>query len=100
LKAAARNSIATPIHHFETKRAAADFLRGFLRDGDLALLRGLGVDHMGRLYHAQVGEVRCWVDYCDKMILCEDCPELRLKREPPPLVTLTVEQGGNRAPAS
>jgi UDP-N-acetylmuramoyl-tripeptide--D-alanyl-D-alanine ligase len=100
LKAAARNSIATPIHHFETKRAAANFLRGFLRDGDLALLRGMGVDHMGRLYHAQVGEVTCWIDYCPKMILCEDCPELGWKPERPSLVTITPERGMDRSSAS
>jgi UDP-N-acetylmuramoyl-tripeptide--D-alanyl-D-alanine ligase len=94
-KAAARNSVATPIHHFDTKRAAAEFLHGFLRMGDLALLRGLGVDHMGRLYHAQTGEVSCWIDYCPKMILCEDCQELRRKPDQPSLVSLTLEQSRN-----
>ncbi len=92
---AARNSVATPIHHFQTKRAAAEFLHGLLRTGDLALLRGLAVDHMGRLYHAQTGGVSCWIDHCPKMIVCEDCQELRRKPDQPSLVSLTLEHSRN-----
>jgi UDP-N-acetylmuramoyl-tripeptide--D-alanyl-D-alanine ligase len=95
LEAAGQSPAATSIHHFETKRAAAMFLRGFLRSGDLALLRGLEIDHIGRLFHAQTGEVGCWIDHCPKVIMCEDCQELRGKPVRPPLVSLTLEQNSN-----
>jgi UDP-N-acetylmuramoyl-tripeptide--D-alanyl-D-alanine ligase len=64
------------LHCFATSADAAKFLLAFLRAGDLLLLRGRISDHMGRLYHAQINSVQCWLEYCPKMILCEQCPEL------------------------
>ncbi len=63
-------------HCFTAIAEAAEFLRGFLRAGDLLLLRGRTTDHMERLYHAQTGDVRCWISHCPKRELCERCPEL------------------------
>ena len=63
-------------HCFTALAEAAEFLRGFLRAGDLLLLRGRTTDHIGRLYYAQTSDVRCWISYCPKRELCERCPEL------------------------
>lgn len=67
---------ADAFHHFTTIRAASEFLRAFLRDGDLLLIRGRNTDHMGRLYHSQTHDVRCWLLECPLQILCDECPEL------------------------
>lgn len=67
---------AGAFHHFTTIHAASEFLRVFLRDGDLLLIRGRNTDHMGRLYHSQAHDVRCWVLECPLQILCDECPEL------------------------
>jgi UDP-N-acetylmuramoyl-tripeptide--D-alanyl-D-alanine ligase len=55
---------------------AAMFLRSFLRAGDLVLLRGQPGDHLARVYFAQTGDVRCWIDRCMKRITCDRCSEL------------------------
>jgi UDP-N-acetylmuramoyl-tripeptide--D-alanyl-D-alanine ligase len=65
------------VHAFPHPAGAAEFLRRELREGDLALLKGVYSDHLSRLYFAQVGTVGCWVETCPKAILCDDCPELR-----------------------
>ena len=64
------------IRSFEDLREAAAFLHSELRAGDLVLLRGKTEHHLTRLYYAQIGEVACWKQPCDKMILCDHCPEL------------------------
>lgn len=73
-EAAAIGFPAESFYCFETLPEAAEFLRGFLKAGDLCLLRGKSGDHMDRLYLAQTREVACWDEDCPKMILCEDCP--------------------------
>ncbi len=55
---------------------AARHLKSELRDGDLVLLRGRGVDHMARLYLSMIQPVTCWRNHCGKRISCELCPEL------------------------
>ena len=71
-------------YEFGALSDAAAFLREFLRDGDLLLLRGRIVDHVGRLYHAQTAEVSCWLDRCPKRDICDRCPELFAIRPAPP----------------
>lgn len=80
---------AGAFHHFTTVRAASEFLRVFLRAGDLLLIRGRNTDHMGRLYHAH--DVGCWVRECPLQILCDECPEL-FGGEIPVLEPQLVEQ--------
>jgi UDP-N-acetylmuramoyl-tripeptide--D-alanyl-D-alanine ligase len=65
-------------------QSAAGLLKAQLRDGDLVLLRGRGNEHLGRIYFSQLGTVRCPKPRCDKMILCELCPELGFKPDTPP----------------
>ena len=64
------------VHTFTDLRAAAEFLRAELRAGDLVLLKGRNCDHLGRLYFAQFGEVRCWKDQCHRLMECDVCWEL------------------------
>ncbi len=69
------------VHAFATLREAADFLRGDLKSGDLVLLKGRTTDHATRIFFAQLGEVKCWKEYCGKRMLCDLCPQLGLSRE-------------------
>jgi UDP-N-acetylmuramoyl-tripeptide--D-alanyl-D-alanine ligase len=69
------------VHAFKELREAADFLRGTLRRGDLVLLKGRVSDHLARLFFAQLGTVRCWISRCDKICLCDACPELGIAPE-------------------
>ena len=65
------------VRSFPALPEAAEFLKSNLHDGDLALLRGYLMDHVQRLYFAQLGTVSCWIQSCSKQILCDHCPELR-----------------------
>ena len=64
-------------HHFPDLREAAEFLRGTLRAGDLALLKGRVGHHLARVYFAQLGAVACWKSDCRILSLCDLCPKLR-----------------------
>ena len=72
---------ATNAHAFPSLRAAAGFLRGELRAGDLVLLKGRATDHTARLFFAQLGNVACWKEYCAKRMLCDTCWELGVSRK-------------------
>ena len=63
-------------HAFQQLQPAAQFLRETLASGDLVLLKGRITDHVTRLLHAQLGEIRCWKEHCAKVTLCDDCREL------------------------
>jgi UDP-N-acetylmuramoyl-tripeptide--D-alanyl-D-alanine ligase len=64
----------------------AAFLRASLRDGDVALVKGLTLEHLHRIYYAQIGEVGCRLQPCNRRLECDDCPDLdfRPAREGPP----------------
>jgi UDP-N-acetylmuramoyl-tripeptide--D-alanyl-D-alanine ligase len=64
------------LHCFESLRDATEYFRNHLRPGDLVLLRGRNKDHVGRIYLAQENDVRCWRVSCQKMIVCDHCPDL------------------------
>ncbi len=80
---------------FASTKDCAEFLRGSLGPGDVALLKGLTLEHLHRIYYAQVGEVGCWVQPCNRRLECDDCPDLGFrpawdvskdpKREPGPI---------------
>ena len=76
LGALAAGMTADSVHSFDSLREAADFLRLTLRRGDLVFLKGRTVDHLGRLFFAQLGPVRCWRQECAKLIECDGCPQL------------------------
>ena len=67
-------------HAFATPREAAAFLKQELREGDLLLLKGRGTDHLSRLFFAQLGEVGCWLRYCQKQMECDICWQLGLAK--------------------
>jgi UDP-N-acetylmuramyl pentapeptide synthase len=59
---------------FANVRDAHAFLEGFLRPGDLVLLKGsLTADHLGRLVLARRRDVACWRDRCGRKVFCESC---------------------------
>lgn len=64
------------VHAFKDLSEAAAYLRDTLRRGDLGLLKGRISDHLARLFFAQLGPVGCWKDNCEKLFLCDTCPEL------------------------
>jgi len=59
-------------------REAAAFLQRELRPGDLVLVQGWTAHHIERVVLAQTGTISCWIERCDKLILCEQCSELKL----------------------
>jgi len=65
------------IRGFETAQEAAEFLKSELREGDLALVKGRGCDHLERIYLSQLGPVACWKTKCRILGLCDMCKELR-----------------------
>jgi len=66
---------------FDDLFAAADYLKGELRDGDLVLLKGRVTDHVSRLFYAQFAEVECRLKHCPKTMLCDECWELGVSEE-------------------
>jgi hypothetical protein len=65
---------------FHGMTEAAEFLKGELREGDLALLRGQTYQHLGRICHLLEGSIACERMHCDRRILCDDCSELKFRR--------------------
>lgn len=61
-------------------RKATEIVRTHTRAHDLVLLKGKHRDHLSRLYFAQVeeqfGSMNCWRTDCDRMIICDLCPDL------------------------
>jgi UDP-N-acetylmuramoyl-tripeptide--D-alanyl-D-alanine ligase len=57
-------------------RETAEFLKSELRPGDLALLKGQYMQHLSRIYLAQLGPVQCWKMKCLEITPCERCEEL------------------------
>jgi hypothetical protein len=61
---------------------AFEFLRAELRAGDVVLTAGWDGRHIERVILAQLGEISCWIERCQKRLPCEHCPELRLASVP------------------
>jgi len=59
-------------------REASEFLQRELRTGDLVLVEGWIAHHIERVVLAQTGTISCWIERCNKLILCEHCPQLNL----------------------
>ncbi len=71
------------IRAFGTVKAAAEFLRGALRAGDLVLLKGSNTaDHLYRLILTRIRPVACWQDTCGRMAFCDQCALLTVPSEP------------------
>ncbi|MDA1314434.1 MAG: hypothetical protein O2968_13930 [Acidobacteria bacterium] len=67
---------ASVMRAFSSTEDCAAFLRTALSPGDVALLKGLTLEHLHRIYYAQIGEVGCWVQPCERRLECDDCPDL------------------------
>ena len=64
---------------FETVQGASGFLAGFLRRGDLVLLKGSGqADHLERILLSRQRTVSCWLPGCGKKEPCDTCPAIEL----------------------
>jgi UDP-N-acetylmuramoyl-tripeptide--D-alanyl-D-alanine ligase len=62
------------LHAFATVKAASEFLKDFLRPGDLVLLKGSApADHLYRIILARTRAVACWQSNCRKVRFCDSC---------------------------
>jgi UDP-N-acetylmuramyl pentapeptide synthase len=69
----------TALRAFATIREAADHLSGYLRAGDLVLLKGSHrMDHLMRIPLSRVRHVRCWRGYCARQKSCDQCLFVRV----------------------
>jgi len=60
----------------ETLPVAARLLGELTGDGDLVLLKGQVIQHLSRLYLAQIRPIACWRTTCQRMRRCDLCPSL------------------------
>jgi UDP-N-acetylmuramoyl-tripeptide--D-alanyl-D-alanine ligase len=68
---------------FASLRDASTYLSGYLRPGDLVLLKGSHkADHMQRLIVALTTEVQCWRSDCGRLQSCETCDLLHVPSGP------------------
>jgi UDP-N-acetylmuramoyl-tripeptide--D-alanyl-D-alanine ligase len=59
---------------FADVKALVEFLRSFLRDGDLVLVKGSHVqDHLERVVLDRGHAIRCWRRDCGRHVRCYDC---------------------------
>lgn len=74
---------------FPTVRRLEAFLSGYLRAGDLVLLKGTeNVDHLHRLALSRLGGIACWREKCGYHRYCIDCRHLHrpaVPNDPEPL---------------
>jgi UDP-N-acetylmuramoyl-tripeptide--D-alanyl-D-alanine ligase len=73
--AAVRDSgLGGSLRAFPDVRSLAEYLRGFLRTGDLVLVKGSHVqDHLERLVLDRSDAIRCWRQDCGRHVRCYDC---------------------------
>jgi UDP-N-acetylmuramoyl-tripeptide--D-alanyl-D-alanine ligase len=62
------------VFEFETVKQTAEFLRGFLRPGDLVMAKGGG--HLTRIFLSFERPVACWTEKCARTGICDVCTEL------------------------
>jgi UDP-N-acetylmuramoyl-tripeptide--D-alanyl-D-alanine ligase len=68
---------------FTTLRQLDAFLTGYLRPGDLVLLKGSEpADHLHRLVLARTGGIACWREGCRKRRYCSVCRHLQTPSGP------------------
>ncbi len=69
---------------FGTVKAATRFLDGFLRSGDLVLLKGSNTaDHLYRVILSRMRTVACWRADCKKNGFCDTCSLIEVPSDPP-----------------
>lgn len=86
---------------FGSTKAAADFLDGTLRAGDLVLLKGSNTaDHLYRILLRRVRRVRCWRDDCKRNRFCDTCSLLEVDSAPMVSAAAPVEPVLEAVPVS
>ena len=90
----ARRSESEPLYAFPAIKNAAAFLDGYLRPGDLVLLKGsVRTDHLERLVLARTGKVACWRLACHRMYWCNQCSLIQVAAEADGSVSLEEGPG-------
>jgi UDP-N-acetylmuramoyl-tripeptide--D-alanyl-D-alanine ligase len=70
---------------FATVARASAFLTGYLRAGDLVLLKGSGpTDHLERILLHRRQPVSCWLSDCGRLTSCDACELLTTPAAPRP----------------
>ena len=68
---------------FTSLRDASMYLSGYLKPGDLVLLKGSQpADHLQRLILARTTEIQCWQSACGRRESCDTCDLLRVPSGP------------------
>lgn len=74
-KKAAPEDDPSRLQLFETTFEARQFLRSYVREDDLVLVKGSGrADHFERLVLDYESPVTCWRHGCGESMTCRDCP--------------------------
>ena len=75
----AKRSANDQLFAFLSLKNAADYLAGYLRPGDLVLLKGaVRTDHLERLILSRTANVECWRLACGRMYFCNICTLLHV----------------------
>lgn len=79
----AKSSEKDELWAFPSLREASKFLAGYLKPGDLVLLKGSNkADHMQRLILASTTEVKCWRSDCGRSKFCDACELINVESGP------------------
>lgn len=77
---AKRHPLDDSVRAFASVREASDFLRDFLKPGDLVLLKGSNpADHLVRIPLARTTRVECWRETCGRLLFCNECWRLEIE---------------------
>jgi UDP-N-acetylmuramoyl-tripeptide--D-alanyl-D-alanine ligase len=75
-------------------RDAATFLSGYLRPGDLVLLKGsVSTDHLERLILVRTSSVECWRSACGRRYFCNACDLLQVSSGPQGTIGIGTNPG-------
>lgn len=86
----AKRDANDPLFAFPSLRNASTFLQGYLRPGDLVLLKGsTRADHLDRLLLGRTGNVACWRAACGRNHFCDECSFVHVVSDPEPKQSTT-----------
>jgi UDP-N-acetylmuramoyl-tripeptide--D-alanyl-D-alanine ligase len=70
----AKHTPDDPLFAFPSMREASNYLAGYLKDGDLVLLKGSArADHLQRLILTRTTGIDCWRTDCRRNQFCDSC---------------------------
>jgi UDP-N-acetylmuramoyl-tripeptide--D-alanyl-D-alanine ligase len=83
-----QGAYAERVYSFSRTRDAAAFVNGWLRPGDLVMLKGSNKqNHLARILMDRDGEIHCWRDDCGFDRFCNVCDD-RLRTVGPPAIAI------------